>query len=243
MKTQAPESRDHVETQTLPPIVRLEPPVLSLHDVTKRWNRRKPPVLDGVSLVLDPGRLVSLVGHNGAGKTTLLRIASALIAPDSGIVRVDGLHPQRDRREYQHRIGFLSAGSAGLYGRLSARRHLELWSRLALLPSAADRRAAIERAVERFELADFARRRVDRVSMGQRQRVRLAMAFLHEPRLALLDEPWSSLDPEGIAVLKRVLHDFTATGRTAICCAPTSDEIADVADDEYCIENGRIERR
>lgn len=241
MTTQASESSEHVGT--LAPIVRLEPVMLSLHEVSKRWDRRKPPVLDGVSLVLDPGRLVALVGNNGAGKTTLLRIASALIAPDSGIVRVEGLDPQRDRREYQRRVGFLSAGSAGLYGRLSARRHLELWSRLALLPSAADRRAAIDRVIERFELADFARRRVDRVSMGQRQRVRLAMAFLHDPRLALLDEPWSSLDPEGIALLKRVLQEVRAAGRTAICCAPTSDEIADLADDVYCIEDGRLERR
>jgi ABC-2 type transport system ATP-binding protein len=239
--TQASESSEQVET--LAAIVRLEPPLLSFHEVTKRWDRRRSPVLDGITLDLDRGRLVGLDGHNGAGKTTLLRIASGLIAPDGGLVRVEGLHPQGDRREYQRRIGFLSAGSAGLYGRLSARRHLELWSRLALLPSATARKAAIERAVDRFELAEFVRRRVDRVSMGQRQRVRLAMAFLHEPRLVLLDEPWSSLDPDGIAVLKRVLHEFKTAGGTAVCCAPTSDEIADEADDVYRIENGRVERR
>jgi ABC-type multidrug transport system ATPase subunit len=220
----------------------LQLPLVSLREVTKRWDRKRPPVLDGVDLALDAGRLVALSGGNGVGKTTLLRILAGLIFPDRGTVRVDGLHPVRDRRNYQRRIGFVSAGYGGLYARFSAANHLDLWARLAFIP-ASERRGLCERAIARFELQEFATRRVDRLSMGQRQRVRLALAFLHEPKLVLLDEPWNSLDEPGIEILTRALLEARAGGATAICCSPTGDEILAHADDRYVVADGGIRPR
>ena len=109
-------------------------PVLALGGVVKSWASQDTPVLDGVTLELAPGSTAAISGRNGAGKTTLLRIAGGLIEPEHGTVRVDGIDPARDRTEFQRRIGFLAAGNSGLYARLRVEHHLDLWTRIALMP-------------------------------------------------------------------------------------------------------------
>jgi ABC-2 type transport system ATP-binding protein len=215
---------------------------LVVRGVTKTWNRKRGVLLQGVDLELEPGMLAALVGPNGAGKTTLLRIMSGLIDPDGGTVTLEGLHPHKERREYQRRLGYLSAHQGGLYARLTVRAHLDLWARLALIPKAEHMRL-IEAAVDRFGLRELYRQRVDRLSMGQRQRVRLAMAFLHEPSLVLLDEPRNSLDEDGIGRLLEVLRTFTEAGGTALWCAPTDEGVADVATAVFELADGRLKRR
>lgn len=120
---------------------------LAVRAVSKSWDRGRQRVLDAVDLVLEPGMLTSLVGSNGAGKTTFLRIVAGLIAPDSGTVTVDGLQPERDRREYQRRIGFLSAGQTGLYARFTVIQHLRYWARIAFVDRGR-RAAAVERSLD-----------------------------------------------------------------------------------------------
>jgi ABC-2 type transport system ATP-binding protein len=196
-----------------------EPP-LRLEAIVKSWTASEPPVLRGADLTVEPGTAVAIAGANGAGKTTMLRIAAGLIAPESGSVRVCGLDPERDRTEFQRRVGFLSAGNSGLYGRLKAEEHLQLWARLALMPRR-ERGAAIEHTLDSFELRAICGRRVDRLSMGQRQRLRMALAFLHGPSLVLLDEPATSLDEDGIALLERALDELRGRGGAAVVCVPT----------------------
>jgi ABC-2 type transport system ATP-binding protein len=200
-------------------------PRLLLEGIRKQWDKRKPPLLDDIHLELAPGSIVSLVGENGVGKTTFLRIVAGLIFADSGRVQLDGLDPARHRAEYQRRLGFLASGSSGLYARLSPVRHLEFATRIAFVRGS-NRAALADEAVARFGLAEVARQRVDRLSMGQRQRVRLAMAFVHRPQLVLLDEPWNSLDEEGSRVVAETLIAFRQKGGTAICCTPTGTDIA-----------------
>ena len=211
---------------------------LRLTGIVKQWARKEMPVLDAVNLNVAPGTLVSVVGANGAGKTTFLRIAAGLIAPDKGSVRLDNLDPFTDRREFQRRLGFLSAGQAGLYARLSVRAHLEYWATISFVPRAA-RNDAVASALERFLLGDLATRRVDRLSAGQRQRVRLALTFLHKPTLVLLDEPQNSLDDEGLELLRDVLCEITSSGATAICCSPNADKI-NSPNDVYELRDGRL---
>jgi heme ABC exporter ATP-binding subunit CcmA len=199
-----------------------EPASLSLIGVSKRWPGRDSAVLDRVSLVLSRGTAVRIGGANGAGKTTLLRIAAGLIRPEAGRISLGALDVEADRTAFQRRIGFLSAASAGLYARLTVRDHLRLWSRLALLP-ATERRASCERMLDALGLRQLADRRVDRLSMGQRQRVRLAGVFLHDPRVVMLDEPTTSLDDEGTDLLVAEVERVRRGGGTALWCAPTSE--------------------
>jgi ABC-type multidrug transport system ATPase subunit len=193
---------------------------LHVSEVSKAWAGRR--VLADVTLDLPPGSLTWLAGANGAGKTTLLRIACGLVAPDAGSVSFDGLHPRRDRRAFQRRLGFLSAGDRGIYARLSVYHHLKLWARLALLPDdQVDR--AIGRVVELVGIEELLPYRVDRMSMGQRQRLRIAMTFLHFPVLVLLDEPLTSLDEGGAEVLRRCIADVQSRSGVIVWCSPGTD--------------------
>jgi ABC-2 type transport system ATP-binding protein len=215
------------------------PSTLELLGVSKRWHRKAPPVLDGIDLSLAPGTAVLLTGRNGVGKTTLLRVASGMIAPDSGDVRVEGICPERSRREFHRRVALLSPGGSGLYARLSVRRHLDLAGRLALL-ARADRALATERAVDDFELSPVMGDRVDRLSMGQRQRVRLAMAFLHDPQLVLLDEPSTSLDDHGVGLLHAALSELLGRGGAAIWCEPSGGGTEFSFDRHLVLEEGAL---
>jgi ABC-2 type transport system ATP-binding protein len=199
-------------------------------------------VLDGVDLELPGGSIVWLGGRNGAGKTTLLRIAAGLLAPDRGEVALHGLHPERDRCPYQRRLGYLPAGNGGLYAPLSVSDNLEFWAGLALLPRRS-RLPAVAGALERFGLRELSRARVDRLSMGQRQRIRLAMTFLHEPDVVLLDEPQASLDEEGLELLAGTLRALTARGGCALWCSPARDAVPLPADREWLLEGGRVVAR
>lgn len=216
---------------------------LVLDGISKRWGRGDPPLLDAVRLELPAATLAVVMGRNGTGKTTLLRIAAGMIACDAGLVELDGLSPRRDRRRFHQRVGFLSAGSAGLYARLTTAQHLDYWARLAFVP-APERRQRVVAALSRFELAEVAERRTDRLSMGQRQRLRLAHALVHDPGVLLLDEPWNSLDGEGMELVNRTLEEFRADGGSALVCIPTGHELEAVPGDRvYVLEDGRLEQR
>ena len=215
-------------------------PLLEAWGVTKRWRKRTEPILDGVDLQLERGTSTWVGGRNGIGKTTLLRVLSGLIAPDSGLVGLDDLHPQRDRVEYQRRIGLLTAGTSGLYARLSVRRNLEYWAAIAFV-ARAERASATQRAIERFDLGTLALQRVDRLSMGQRQRVRLALTFLHGPEVVLLDEPRTSLDEEGVAVLVSAVSEHIASGGAVLSCSPTGEDLPFGVDARFRLSGGRLE--
>jgi ABC-type multidrug transport system ATPase subunit len=215
------------------------PLALELRAISKRWPGKQRPVLNNLDLCVAPGTAILLTGRNGAGKTTLLRVASGLIAPDSGGVKVHRLCPERSRREFHRRVALLSPGGSGLYARVSVRRHLDLAGRLALL-TRSERAAATERAIDDFDLREVAGARVDRLSMGQRQRVRVAMAFLHGPTLVLLDEPSTSLDDRGIALLHSAVSQLVARGGAAIWCEPTDSRSGFPFDRRLLLEDGSL---
>ena len=215
-----------------------EVPELELHDIVKTW-RGTGRVLDHVNLVVPSGGAVHIAGRNGTGKTTLLRIAVGLIKPQSGVVASAGLNPDTNRRQYQQRIGFLAAGDRALYARMTARDHLKFWSRLNFVPRARER-DTIERAIVRFGLSELAERRVDRISMGQRQRVRLAGFFLHEPSVVLLDEPRNSLDDDGIELLAGWAEEVTQRGGAVIWCSPNGEAAELDFTHRYVLERGQL---
>ena len=214
--------------------------LLLVRNLIKHWKGAPAPVLDRVDLSVGTGTTIAIHGENGAGKTTLLRIVAGLIKPDSGTVSVAGSSPDRDRREYQRQIGFVSAGNAALYARLTVEHHLALWSRLAMLPRG-ERPYKIARMLDAFALDELRGRRLDRLSAGQRQRLRLALGFLHEPKLLLLDEPESSLDDRALALLGAALISARERGATALICSPSAKHEHLTIDERYLVAGGRLE--
>jgi ABC-type multidrug transport system ATPase subunit len=213
--------------------------VFALNDIVKRWPGMQAAVLDAVSLRLAAGEAVGIHGRNGSGKTTLLRVAAGLITPDSGEVDLDGAGPETNRREFNRRIGFVSAGNGALFARLTVDHHLAFCSRLALLgPDEA--REASARAVADFALDELRGKRVDRLSSGQRQRLRLALGFLHSPAVILLDEPETSLDAPARKLLSDALDRHRARGAAAIVCSPSPATEGVSLDRSLFVRDGRL---
>jgi ABC-2 type transport system ATP-binding protein len=212
---------------------------LSIRGISKRWRRDLAPVLDGVDLTLEPGTKTWIGGRNGVGKTTMLRIAAGLIDPDCGRVEAWGLTARDNRARYQQLVSFLPAGDRGLYARLTVRRQLEFCARIAMIPRQRFG-SAVDQAIETFDLQELAERRVDRMSMGQRQRLRIAMTFLPHPDVALLDEPLTSLDGEGAALLQRTIDELVARGGAVLWCSPSGERLDMEFDTSWTIASGRL---
>lgn len=212
---------------------------LAVRSVSKRWNADQPPVLDRLSLELEPGTKTWIGGRNGAGKTTMLRVAAGLIEPDSGRAEVWGVSPKENRPRYQRLVSFLPAGDRGLYARLTVRRQLEFWGAIALMPRQGFA-ARIERSLEAFALQALADRRVDRMSMGQRQRLRMAMTFLPEPEIVLLDEPLTSLDAEGGELLYAAIEELLSREGVLLWCSPSGERLDLDFDARWILERGRL---
>jgi ABC-2 type transport system ATP-binding protein len=218
-----------------------ETPLVAFRGVWRHWGRggKRWAVLRDVSLDLRPGEAVCVGGANGAGKTTMLRIAAGILAPDAGTVTVDGLLADKAWREYHRRIGFLSAGDRGLYARVTVRGHLEYWAALAFVPRR-ERKALVNETLERFNLLELADRRSERLSQGQRQRLRLALTLLHKPSVLLLDEPRNSLDGDGLAILAGAVNDALADGATVLWVAPLGEEQPVGFDRTFVIDDGEL---
>ena len=232
------QARDGLER---PPQPAVATSLVALDDVWRHWGRGRSrwAVLRGVSLHVAPGTAVRVGGSNGAGKTTLLRIATAILAPDAGTVVVDGISSDGSWREYHRRIGFLSAGDRGLYARFSVRGHLDFCARISML-APDERIELIERALVNFGLSDIATRRADRLSQGQRQRLRLALTFVHRPKVLLLDEPRNSLDDDGLTMLIGAVDDVLARRGAVIWCSPAGEQQPYDFDEDYLIEGGEL---
>jgi heme exporter protein A len=192
------------------------------------------PALRGATLQVRQGACVALIGRNGAGKTTLLRILASLSKPSKGEITLLGLS-SRDA-EARRRIGYLGHG-IGVYDDLSAFENLSLFGRLMGMASPVD---AANRALERVGLTRVRDGLAREFSRGMRQRLAVARAFLHEPDLLLLDEPFTSLDDRAIAVLQQLLSDARARGATIVMSTHQIREAMELASDVALLERGRI---
>lgn len=146
----------------------------------------------GIDLDCQPGEIYGLLGQNGAGKTTTLRMLSTILAPTAGRAVIDGIDVAKDPLEVRRRIGFLS-GSTGLYPRLTGRETLRYFGKLHGLEGDA-LEANIQKAVDDFDLSKFADGRCETLSTGQKQRISIARAVIHDPPVLILDEPTIGLD-------------------------------------------------
>ena len=192
------------------------------------------PALRDVKLAAAPGACLALIGRNGAGKTTLLRILAGFSRPGRGEVRIFGGGPRET--ETRRRIGFIGHGIS-VYDELSALENLTLFARLYHLPE--PERAARE-WLERTGLTRVADGLVREFSRGMRQRLAVARAFLHEPSVLLLDEPFTALDDKAIAVLQGLLRDALADGKTIVMSTHQLREALELASDVALLSRGQV---
>jgi sodium transport system ATP-binding protein len=180
--------------------------MIRFQGLTKRYGPLT--AVRDLTLEVRPGEVVALLGPNGAGKTTALRCLATLLAPTSGTVSVFGADAVREPLEVRRRIAFLAA-SMGLYERLSARELVAYFGRLHGMDGPA-LEARVEALVELFGIGEFGNRLCGRLSTGQRQRVSLARALVHDPPALILDEPTLGLD----ILSGSTIHDFIARERS-----------------------------
>ncbi len=192
----------------------------------------------GISFSVRPGAVLAMVGPNGAGKTTLLRCMAALDTPTSGRIRIAGLDTQEDPRGVHALLGYLP-DFFGLYDELSVRRSLIYAARSRGVP-AARAGAAAEAAARRVDLHDRLETRAGELSRGLRQRLAIACTLVHGPRVLLLDEPASGLDPEARRALSDLVTSLSGEGITLVVSSHILAELEDYSTDMLMIRDGRI---
>jgi len=207
--------------------------MLEICDLTKRYGGVV--ALDGASFRVAPGRIVGFLGPNGAGKTTTMRTIFGLVRPDRGEVRWEGRPVGPEERA---RFGYMPE-ERGLYPKMKVGEQLTYFAELSGMGKAAARQATTG-WLGRLGLSDRSGARLEELSHGNQQRVQLAAALVHDPELAVLDEPFSGLDPLGVESMAELLAQTTATGVAVLFSSHQLDLVEDVCQDVVIIDRGRI---
>jgi ABC-2 type transport system ATP-binding protein len=195
--------------------------------------------VDRLTLDVKPGEVLALLGPNGAGKTTTIRMLNGVLAPDEGWSRVLGLDPVVDGDAIRRRTGVLTE-NAGLDERLTARENLEYSARIRGMSRADATRRSME-VLEQFGMADRADDLVQGASTGQRKRVALGRALLHDPEVLFLDEPTSGLDPTATREVLELIGRLAQEGRTIILCTHFLGEAGGLAHRMAVMQRGRLQ--
>lgn len=209
--------------------------MIDVAELSKAYGRIQ--ALADVSFSIQAGEIVGLLGPNGAGKTTLIKILTGYLQPDAGVVRIDGLDALEQTEAVQARIGYLPE-NAPLYPELSVQAYLKLMADLRLVP-VEQRVANIAEAVHATGLEDRMTQPIGQLSKGYRQRVGLAQALLHKPKLLILDEPTVGLDPTQIVEIRRLIKRL-AQHSTILFSSHILSEVEALCDRVLMLMNGRL---
>jgi ABC-2 type transport system ATP-binding protein len=207
--------------------------MLEIKDLSKRYGDIV--ALDGASFTAQPGRIVGFLGPNGAGKTTTMRCIFGLATPDRGETL---WHGQPITRETRLRFGYMPE-QRGLYPRMRVGEQLSYFAQHHGM-SGKDADAATTRWLERLGLGDRLKDKLEALSHGNQQRVQLGAALVHDPELLVLDEPFSGLDPIGIATMTEILRERAAAGVGVVFSSHQLDLVEDVCEDVVIIARGKI---
>jgi len=206
--------------------------ILSVRDVAKSFGDVK--AVDGVSFDLRPGTITGLLGRNGAGKTTTLRMINGIFFPDRGEIRLFG----GDSKDARDRVGYLPE-ERGLYKKMKV---LELLLFLAEIKgrASAAMKGAAEKWLKRFELWDRKDVKLEELSKGNQQKVQLIGALLHDPEILILDEPMAGLDPVNVVLVRRLLLELKAEGKTILLSTHQMAEAEKLAEEIVLIHHGKV---
>ncbi|MEU5154248.1 ATP-binding cassette domain-containing protein [Glycomyces sp. NPDC021274] len=207
--------------------------MLEIKDLHKRFGDTV--ALDGVSLTAAPGEVVGFVGANGAGKTTTMRIAMGVLAADSGRIVYNGAPLDVEARR---RFGYMPS-ERGLYPKMKTAEQIAYFGELHGMSRAEAKRSAAA-LLEQLNLTERSGDFVQDLSLGNQQRVQLAVSLVHDPEALILDEPFSGLDPLAVDVMGTALKDRAADGAPVIFSSHQLDLIERLCDSVVIIGNGRI---
>ncbi len=210
--------------------------MISVKGIHKSFGEVK--AVDGISFDAQDGRITGLLGPNGAGKSTTLRILYTVLKPDSGSATIDGVDVVTQDLEARRRIGTLPH-SAGLYPHLTARENIAYYAALYdMPPERAEVR--IEQVIAQLDIDDFADRRTKGFSQGQRTKVALARALVHEPQNIILDEPSNGLDVMATRSLRESIRQLKAAGKCILFSSHVMQEVAHLCDEIVIIAEGKV---
>ena len=191
--------------------------------------------LDGAGFDVQPGRIVGFLGPNGAGKTTAMRCVLGLVDPDQGRVLWNGRPPTPEDRL---RFGYMPE-ERGLYPKMKLREQLVYFAQLSGL-GRSRAAASADEWLDRVGLSDRAFSKLEELSHGNQQRIQLAASLVHRPDLAVLDEPFSGLDPFGVDSMAAILRSLAAAGMGVVFSSHQLDLVEDVCEDVVIIDSGRV---
>ncbi|MDQ6720554.1 MAG: ATP-binding cassette domain-containing protein [Candidatus Dormibacteraeota bacterium] len=195
-------------------------------------------VLRGISFEAQSGEIFGLLGPNGAGKTTTLRIICTLLSPDAGTVDVLGFGTRSAPEEVRRRIGVVTA-DIGVYPRLSARENIEYFARLCdLVGGELNRR--VDGVIERLDMGSFAKQRAESLSSGQKQKVAIARAIVHDPEVLMFDEPTSNLDVLASKEVREFMLEAKGRGKCVIFSTHVMHDAERLCDRVTIIHHGLV---
>jgi sodium transport system ATP-binding protein len=195
-------------------------------------------VLRGISFSAQPGEIFGLLGPNGAGKTTTLRTICTLLSPDSGRVEVLGFDTRTAPQEVRKRVGVVTA-DIGVYPRLTARENIAYFAQLSGVPDAHLKRR-VDAVIERLDVGSFADQRAESLSSGQKQKLAIARAIVHDPQVLMFDEPTSNLDVLASRAVREFMVEAKERGKCVIFSTHVMHDAERLCDRITILHEGRV---
>ncbi|MGH9175393.1 MAG: ABC transporter ATP-binding protein, partial [Vicinamibacterales bacterium] len=209
---------------------------IETHDLTKRYNGLT--AVDDLTLTIPAGMLYGFIGPNGAGKTTTIRMLAGLLEPTAGTILIDGEEITKDSSRARWLVGYMP-DFFGVYDEMMAWEYLDFFARCYNLP-VARRKSIVDELLHLVDLYDKREAFVETLSRGMKQRLCLAHALVHDPKILLLDEPASGLDPRARVEMRELLRELGRMGKTVLISSHILTELAEMADAVAIIEKGKL---
>lgn len=211
----------------------MENPILKLNQVVKQYGNHT--AVDGVSFEVPIGSIFGLLGPNGAGKTSLIRMITTITRADSGSIELEG---EVLNNSHPEQIGYMPE-ERGLYKKMKVGAHLIYLARLKGL-SKKDAKDAIGQWMEKFEITDWWNKKVEELSKGMQQKVQFIATVVHQPKLLILDEPFSGLDPINTNLIKEEIHSLHQKGTSIIFSTHRMEQVEEICQNILLINQGKV---
>lgn len=210
--------------------------MLEIKNLTKSFGSFL--AVDNISLSINSGDLYGFLGPNGAGKTTTIKIITGLYSPTSGSVEVDGIDITKNHIEVKKRIGYIP-DQPFLYERLTGKEFLYFSGGLYKIPKN-KLKDKIEELIDRLNIEEWINKRTEEYSQGMRQRITIASALLHEPKLLIVDEPMIGLDPQSAHIIKQLFKELTGNGTVIFMSTHSLNVVEEICNKVAIIHKGKI---